>query len=59
MTIDEAIEILTTGSPSQENATFKMWEEAHQLGIEALKCILSHRAEFGNIPYTGLPSETS
>ena len=32
--------------------------KALKLGIEALKCIEEHRAEFGNIPYTGLPSET-
>ncbi len=59
MTIDEAIknnkEILSRGSmidDPDDSASIK-------LGIEALKCIREHRAEFGNIPYTGLPGETS
>ena len=43
MTIDEAMGILTTGSPSQENATFKMWEETTQLGFEAMKRVQDMR----------------
>lgn len=58
MTIDEAILIL---EPSEKRPMFldkSKIIEATKLGIEALKCIQSHRQEFGNIPYTGLPSET-
>ena len=59
MSIDEAIKILTIHNDHNPDFTDAQRQEAHQLGIEALKCIQSHRAEFGNIPYTGLPGETS
>ncbi len=57
MKIEKAIEIL------EENARdgtvpLADFQEAQKLGIEALTCIKEHRAEFGNIPYTSLPSET-
>ncbi len=58
MTIDEATKILS--SIRHPDAYLFDHDElkAIQLGIEALKCIKEHRAEFGNIPYINLQGET-
>ncbi len=58
MKIDEAIEALTVFRDQESALLGNEFAQASALGIEALKCIKDHRAEFGNIPYTGLPSET-
>ncbi len=57
MKLEKAIEILTAHCNMNLVYYNNDLKDSIKLGIEALKCIKEHRAEFGNIPYTGLPGE--
>ena len=58
MTIDDAIEILGGYIYEEKPCEVGRFDEATKLGIEALKRIREHRAEFGNIPTIKLQGET-
>ena len=58
MTIDGAIKLLTYLHGTNTMPLLEMDRDAVKLGIEALKRIREHRAEFGNIPTIKLQGET-
>ncbi len=58
MTIDEAIRILTIHNDHNPNITDAERNEAHQLGIEALKRIKETRTDYGVVLDMPLPGET-
>jgi len=58
MTIDEAIEIETIHNDHNPNFTDAEREEAHQLGIEALKRLKGYQDHTISITLEPLPGET-
>jgi len=58
LTLDKAIEIQTIHNDHNPNFTDAERQEAHQLGIEAMKRINSLRLEPSDYEITKLPGET-
>lgn len=58
MNLPEAIEILTIHNDHNPNYTDKDREEAHQLGIEALKRLKDNRESYYGVNLNQLPGET-
>ncbi|MBA7588193.1 hypothetical protein ES708_30244 [subsurface metagenome] len=59
MTIDQAIKILTINNDHNPDFTDAERQEAHQLGIEALKRIVYLRLDMDCPHWMTLPSETT
>lgn len=58
MKLEEAVEILGEHVEWCDRVKEVETFNALKLGIEALKCIVAHRREFGDIPYIKLTGET-
>ena len=58
MNLPKAIEIQTIHNDHNPNFTDAEREEAHQLGIEALKNLIQQRADYVIRIYKPLPGET-
>lgn len=58
MKIDKAIEILVIHNDHNPDFTDAERQEAHQLGIEALKAVKDSRSLWGNRGISELPDET-